>query len=186
MLPASAALLLIQVQKAWDEAHWGPRSHPGAEAGIAQLLAAFREAGRPVVHIRHDAADPHSPFHPREPGHAFKPEAGPLEGEQVLGKSGHSAFSGTGLESLLRGLGVDRLVVAGFSAADAVSATVMAAADLGFKVLLMEDAIVAFEVEDTRGRVLSPEEVHRAVMAGLHGAFGAAMELPGLLPHIRA
>ncbi|WP_005035216.1 isochorismatase family protein [Holophaga foetida] len=186
MLPPTIALLLINVQKAWDEPHWGARSHPEAEVRIQELLSAFRRSGRPVVHIRHDSADAHSPLHPREPGHAFKPEGEPLEGERVLGKMAQSAFVGSELEAVLRGMGVDRLVVAGFTAAHDVSSTVRTASDLGFKVLLMRDAIVAFELEDAEGQILAPDQIHRTVMAELQGTFGVAMDVPGLLPHIGA
>jgi len=184
MLPASTALLLINVQKAWDDPHWGARSHPEAEQRIQALLADFRKSGRPVFHIRHDALDPNSPLFPGEPGNAFKGEGAPLPGEQVLAKVGHSAFAGTALEQHLRAQGVDRLVVAGFSAADDVSSTVRAATDLGFKVMLMLDAIVAFELEDAAGQVLAPEIIHRVVLAELQGVFGLVMETAALLPHV--
>lgn len=186
MLPPSVALLLLNVQKAWDEPYWGARSHPEAEARIQELLSAFRRVERPVIHIRHDSADPHSPLHPGESGHAFKSEGEPSAGEPILGKVAQSAFIGTELEAMLRGMGVDRLVVAGFTAAHDVSSTVRMAADLGFKVLLMRDAIVAFELEDAEGQVLAPDQVHRAVLAELQGTFGVAMEVAALLPHLDA
>nr|WP_320131808.1 isochorismatase family protein [uncultured Holophaga sp.] len=184
MLPPTTALLLLCIQKGWDHPHWGGRSHPGAEACIHDLLEAFRSAGRPVVHIRQDHADPHSPLCPGQPGHAFKPEATPLDHELVLGKTGSSAFSGTGLEELLRRMGVDRLVVAGFTAADDVSSTVRSARDLGFRVMVMQDAVVAFELEDLEAEIIPPEEVHRVTMAELHGLSGLILETAACLPHV--
>lgn len=185
MLPLSTALLLLNLQKAWDEPHWGSRNHPEAESRIQELLAAFRRSGRPVIHVRQDSPDPHSPLHAAEPGHAFKSGFEPLTGEAVLGASVYCAFSGTELEQFLRHRGLDRLVIVGFSAAHHVSSTVRMAADLGFKVLLVRDAVVSFELEDAEGKVMSPDEIHRVVLAELHGTFGAVLELASILPHLQ-
>ena len=184
MLPLSTALLLIDVQKAWDDPHWGARSHPQAESRIQELVAAFRSSGRPLLHIRQDSLDPHSPLYPGEPGHGFKPEGEPLGGERIVAKSSSSAFIGTELELILRSLGIDRLVIAGFGMAQDVSSTIRMAADLGFKVLMVQDALVAFELEDAAGQVLPPDQIHRVVLAELHGAFGVALEAAALLSNI--
>ncbi len=53
--PAPAALLVVDVQQAfaiWD-AEGRRRNNPEALERIAELLAAFRAAGLPVIHIRH-------------------------------------------------------------------------------------------------------------------------------------
>ncbi|TWB10096.1 hypothetical protein FBZ89_13633 [Nitrospirillum amazonense] len=51
VLPSNAALLIIDLQKAIDDHPWavhGPRNNPEAETVVARLLAAWREAGRPI------------------------------------------------------------------------------------------------------------------------------------------
>jgi nicotinamidase-related amidase len=45
------ALLLIDVQQGFDEPRWGPRNNPDAERQIAALLAAWRQAKWPVLHV---------------------------------------------------------------------------------------------------------------------------------------
>lgn len=181
MLPATTALLLIDCQLAWDHEHWGRRNNPGAEAQITRLLGAFRAAGRPVIHIQHSSADPHSPLHPKEPGHAFKPEARPVEGEPVFVKRTHSAFQGTGLEAHLRELGVDRLVMAGFITNWCVSSTARMAADLGFKGVVVHDACATFDLEDPFGEMMAAEALHRAGLTELHGSFGSVVGTEDLL-----
>ena len=47
------ALLLIDVQTAFDQACWGPRNNPQAESVIAHMLALWRELHWPIVHVRH-------------------------------------------------------------------------------------------------------------------------------------
>jgi hypothetical protein len=56
-----------------DEAHWGRRNNPACEANVAALVAAWREAGEPVVFVRHDWSEPGSPLRPGQPGNDFKP-----------------------------------------------------------------------------------------------------------------
>jgi hypothetical protein len=115
-LAADVALLVIDLQKAIDDPRWakdGPRNNPEAEANIARLLASWREAGRPIFHIRHDSTEPQSAYRPGQPGNDFKAEALPLPGEAVIAKRTNSAFIGTDLERRLRGAGIRALVVAG-------------------------------------------------------------------------
>lgn len=61
----------------------------------------------------------------------------------VLDKPGYSCFSGTDFDELLRGRGVDALVFAGVTANVCVLSTLLAAVDLGYECLLIEDAVGA-------------------------------------------
>src|SRR5215212_244301 len=45
--------------------------------GLA-LLAAWRHAGRPIIHVRHDSVQPGSTLAPGAPGNAFRPGFEPL------------------------------------------------------------------------------------------------------------
>lgn len=181
MLPATTALLLVDVQKAWDEPYWGARNNPQAEANIAALLAAWRSHGLPVVHVRHDSRDPNSPLHPAEPGHAYKPEALPLPGEAEFRKSAHCAFVGTGLESHLRERGVDRLVIAGFTTNHCVSTTARLSCDLGFKTVVVRDACAAFELDGPDGDRIPAQVLHDTGLAELHIEFAMVLPTEALL-----
>ncbi|MBB3770776.1 nicotinamidase-related amidase [Angulomicrobium tetraedrale] len=184
MLPPDAALVIIDLQKAIDDPRWaaaGPRNNPGAEAVIARLLAIWREAGRPIFHIRHESTDPASTYAPAGPGSAFKPEAMPLPGEVVIAKQAHSAFIGTELEPLLRAAGIGTLVVAGVITNNSVEATVRMAADLGFHVRLVEDGCFTFARHDHAGRWRSAEEVHALSLANMDGEYGTVLRAADLI-----
>jgi nicotinamidase-related amidase len=43
------ALLVVDVQRGFDDPELGPRDNPDAEANIAKLIAAWRRSGDPVV-----------------------------------------------------------------------------------------------------------------------------------------
>jgi nicotinamidase-related amidase len=170
-LPHDAALLVIDVQQAIDDARWGPRNNLDAERAIAALIAAWRAEGLPIVHIRHDSVEPGSPYAPSLPGHAFKPEALPLAGETVIGKSAHSAFVGTPLEEALDARGATTLVVCGVLTHNSVEATVRHGADLGYRVFVVADACWAVDVRDLNGRLWPAEAVHALSLACLNGEY---------------
>jgi nicotinamidase-related amidase len=174
----NAALLVIDVQKAIDHPSWGERNNPNAEQNIAALLAAWRAAKKPIYHIRHDSQEPNSTYRPGQPGHDFKPEAQPLAGETVIAKRTNSAFIGTGLEEMLRGL---TLVVTGVSTNNSVEATVRMAGNLGFETYLVEDATFTFGRKDWDGHYRTAQEVHAMSLANLDGEYCRVVKTSDLL-----
>jgi nicotinamidase-related amidase len=67
MIPPNAALLVIDVQCGRDHPKFGRRNNPDAEGIIACLLAAWRGAKWPVVHVQHLSTSPDSPLRPGTP-----------------------------------------------------------------------------------------------------------------------
>jgi nicotinamidase-related amidase len=180
-LSPTTALLLIDVQQGLDDPKWGARNNPEAERRIADLLAAWRAAGRPVIHVQHSSLEPLSPLRAEMPGHAFKAEAVPMAGEPVFHKHVNSAFIGTGLEAHLRANGIDSLVVAGITTDHCVSTTVRMAGNLGFTVTVVEDATATFERLGPDGAHYSADLMHRAALASLHGEFATVRSAEGIL-----
>ena len=112
-MPEKPTLVVVDVQKGWDDPVWGNRNNPGAEGNVARLLAAWRAADAPVIHVRHRETDPEWHwFNEGDPGFEFKPEAMPLADEPVLTKGVNSAFIGTDLEERLRAAGATTVVIA--------------------------------------------------------------------------
>src|SRR3546814_1370043 len=87
------------------------------EAQGLRLLAAWRGAGRPVIHVKHNSTAPGSTLRPGQPGNDFKPGFEPLAGEALIEKTVNAAFIGTGLEAELRARGIDRIVAFGITTA---------------------------------------------------------------------
>src|SRR5262245_31693836 len=180
-MSTTPCLLLIDVQRGFDEPYWGARNNAGAEANIARLLEAWRGADRPVIHVRHHSRRPQSPLHASNPGAAFKPEAAPVAGEPVYTKDVNSAFIGTTLDADLRARGVTMLVVAGLTTDHCVSTTVRMAANLGYRVWLAADACATFDRADHTGRRLAADEIHRAALASLHDEFATVADTDVLI-----
>jgi nicotinamidase-related amidase len=180
-LSSGAALLLIDVQQGLDDPRWGARNNPDAEQRIADLLAAWRARGRPVIHIQHLSLEPRSPLREDAPGHAFKVEALPMAGEPVFQKHVNSAFIGTDLEAHLRAHGIKSLVVAGITTDHCVSTTVRMAGNLGFTVTVVEDATATFERRGPDGAHYSADLMHRVALASLHGEFATVRSAHDIL-----
>ncbi|MDE1148904.1 MAG: cysteine hydrolase family protein [Azospirillaceae bacterium] len=179
-----AALLLIDLQRAIDDPRWtaeGPRNNPHAEANVARLLAAWREVGWPIIHVRHDSVEPNSTYRPGQPDHAFKEEATPLPGETVVAKRTNSAFIGTGLDDLLRGQGITALVVVGVITNNSVEATVRMAGNLGYATTVVSDATFTFAKRDGRGRVWKAEDVHALSLANMAGEYATVATTEAVL-----
>ena len=129
-LPADTALLIIDLQKAFDDPIYSRRNNPDAEANTGRLLAAWRRTGRPVIHVQHLSREAESPYRPGQPGCDFKDDVRPQAGELVIQKSTNNAFIDTGLGPYLADKDIRTLVVAGVATNNSVEATVRMAGNL--------------------------------------------------------
>jgi len=115
MHPMFPALIIIDMQRGMSGSAAGRRNNPDAEQNIAFLLAGWRAAPAPVVHVRHISRSPGSLFWPGQPGVEFQTELAPLDSEHVVEKNVPDAFINTGLERWLHARGIERLVIVGVS-----------------------------------------------------------------------
>ena len=181
---ARAALLVIDVQQGFSDPRWGPRNNPAAETNIARLLAAWRETGRPVVHVHHDSRSPDGSFLPGTLGNAPKAEAAPLEGEPVHHKHVNSGFIGTSLERDLRDAGIETLAIVGLTTQHCVSTTTRMAGNLGFQAYVVSDATATFDQTGIDGRKRSASDVHFAALSDLNGEFATVVDTETLLASV--
>ena len=170
-----AALLVIdmQMEMTFRTQSGRDRANPAAETNIAALLALFRSQSRPVIHVHHD--EPGTPVTLDALAGAVMPCALPFPGEAVLIKRGSSAFHGTGLDAQLRRQGITHLVVAGAVAAFCITSTTRAASDLGYTVLLPDDALIGFDIGRADGSRISARVVLDVTLALLGSDFARAM-----------
>lgn len=148
-----------------------------------RLLAFFRAAGAPVIHLTvgsesRDGHDLNRLFLHRDevvraatgarhstwrgaPSRQILSELAPLEDELVLNKLSKGAFNSTAIDQILRNMGVDGLVLGGVATNACVDTTARDAADRGYKCVLVEDACAS----------PSPD-LHDATMLNFQHLFG--------------
>lgn len=172
-------LLVIDVQKGVKGL--GQRNNPNAEQNIALLLAKWRKKNLPIVHIQHLSTDKNSLLYTTA-GQEFKPEALPLATEKVFQKNVNSAFIGTGLEQYLKDSSMLNLVIVGLTTEHCISTSVRMAANLGFRVELIADAIANYAQKSyTQEEVYSAEQVHKINLASLNKEFCKIVHTKDLL-----
>lgn len=159
---SNTALVLIDLQHAVVARSLAP--YPASEVitRAANLAAAFRAKGAPVVYVRVDVADMlHLPTdHPTSDPGAPKP---PAEASELVPESGYQpgsdllitkrqwgAFYDTGLDQQLRRRGVDTIVLGGIATNMGVESTARAAFDLGYQIIFVEDAMTSLSADAHR------------------------------------
>jgi nicotinamidase-related amidase len=143
-LDATPALVVIDLQKGIVS---GTVAH--AVPGAAALAKAFRQHGLPVVLVnvtgrapgRTDAGS-HGSTAALPAGWAdIIDELERQPGDHLITKRRRSAFHDTGLDTLLRDLGVTQIVLAGVSTSAGVESTARSAHDHGYHVVFATDAM---------------------------------------------
>ncbi|MFF4170015.1 cysteine hydrolase family protein [Streptomyces sp. NPDC001744] len=172
----NAALVVVDVQKGFEEEHWGKRNNPAAEENIAALIDLWQETGRPVVFVRHDSAEgSRSPLRSGYEGNDFKDFVAERRGkgsgpELLVTKSVNSAFYGEpSLDAWLRGREIGQIVIVGIQTNMCNETTARMGGNLGYDVVFPLDAMHTFGLEGPHGWEASADELTRATAISLHG-----------------
>jgi nicotinamidase-related amidase len=180
------ALLVVDVQKGFEDPVWGERNNPAAEDNIAALIDAWRGQGQPVVFVRHDGAEDGSPFTPGESGNDFDPIV-TGEPDLLVAKSVNSAFHGEpDLAEWLRGEGIDHVAVCGIQTNMCCETTARVAANLGFETDFVLDATYTFALPSHDGGTISADELSRVTASNIDPEFGRIVDTREAVAGLRA
>lgn len=180
-------LMILDVQKGFDDPYWGKRNNPQAEENILRLLIEWRKRKWRVIYSKHLSVLPQSPlYHKNKTATDIKETLQPQEGEVVFTKNVNSAFIGTELESYLREQQVKSVIMTGLSTQHCVSTTTRMSGNLGFDTYVVSDAIAAFEITDHKGTFHSPNAVQEVELAALHKEFATILTTDEILSQLES
>jgi len=165
------ALIIIDQQQGLDNPKLGARNIPNAETIMLKLLNAWRTTCQPIIHVKHRSLDPESVFWPNQQGFEFKPDFLPQTNERVIEKSIPCALLKSGLDKFLEQQKIHTLVLVGASTNNSIEATARTANNLGFTVIVVEDACFTFAKNDYFGTARTAAEVHAMSLANLNGEY---------------
>lgn len=186
MRSGKCALLIIDVQKAFEDEKWGERNNPNAENNIKQILSVWRNLGWDVIHVQHKSNKIDSVFHPNHEGFQIKEIVKPIKDEVIIEKTVNSAFIGTDLENLLKEKQITHVVVTGLTTPHCVSTTTRMSGNLGFKTYVISDATAAFELKGRNGKIYTAEDVHDVSLVTLHEEFATILTTNELLGKLKS
>ena len=183
--PGTTALIVVDMENDFV-APGAPLEAPAGRAMVPNLqraLACCREVGIPIIYTAHahrpGGSDLGRRFavHPAigqgkalvdgTPGVSIFPEVAPRDGEVVITKHRYSAFYGTDLEIILRGLGVTTVVIVGVTTENCCHATARDALFRDYRVIFLADATATSDYPDRGYGAMSADEVHRATLVVL-------------------
>src|SRR5688572_5986250 len=170
------ALLVIDFQKD----HFPGGKHPLVNALDAakkayMILQCFREHGGHHVHIQHISQNPDATFFiSGDRGTDIHDSVAHFEGEPIVYKHEPNSFLNTNLLELLRSWEIERVIITGMMTHLDVDATARAASDLGFQVIIAEDACATRDLKygDT---TIPADQVQKAFLAALQ-SYGRVMK----------
>lgn len=171
MTASNPVLIAIDVQEGFNDPYWGASTNPQCEANIGRLVSAWREAGLPLVLVRHDSVSPNSPLNPKNPGNALQSVVAGSS-DLLISKSVNSAFYGTpNLDEWLKAHDYSHLVICGITTNYCCETTTRMAGNLGYTVDFVLDATRAFDMKDLAGEPISASDVMRSTAANLNEEF---------------
>ncbi|MFB5089798.1 isochorismatase family protein [Psychrobacillus sp. PGGUH221] len=138
------ALIIIDVQKAFDDKKWGDRNNLSAEENISKILTLWRKKGWQVIHIQHMSENPE---------------------EVIITKKVNSSFIGTNLEEFLKLNHITTTVITGLTTPHCVSTTIRMSGNLGFNTYLISDATAAFGLKDQNDNYFDADTIHNTSLA---------------------
>ena len=176
-----SALIVVDVQRGFDEPRWGRRNNPDCESNIGALIRHWRKMRQPIVFVRHDSTSPGSPLQPGTGGNAFK-EVIQGEPDLLVTKSVNSAFYGApDLHAWLREGGHQRIVICGITTNHCCETTARMGGNLGYDVQFVLDATHTFDRRGPDGTVITADDLARATATNLHGEFAAVVNTAAAL-----
>ncbi|MCY1039218.1 cysteine hydrolase family protein [Staphylococcus nepalensis] len=165
----NTALIIVDIQNDYFPGGKYPLSNPeDAAENAKKLLMWFREnLSENIYHVQHIAPDESLGFFaPDTEGAEIREVVQPQDNETLIVKQFPNSFVNTGLHDKLQAQNIEHVVIVGMMTHMCIDATARAAADLGYKVSVVEDACASRELTYNE-HVVKAEDAHYAFISAL-------------------
>lgn len=151
-----------------------------------RVVASAREEGTPVIHVRHEFPDAGAPFFVAgTQGADIHETILPDAGEDVIVKNHANSFRETQLREVLDAHAAQEVVIVGAMSHMCIDATARAAADLGYEVVVLHDAVTTLDLE-FGGETIPAAQVHGAFLAALAQGYARIQSVDEHLDRVAA
>lgn len=164
----ATALLVIDIQRSLVD-ELAPDRRASFLRTVGELLGRARTTGTPMVYVRHNDDE----LRLGTAGWEIAGEIGPGSGEPIVEKRFSDAFRETDLDSVLKRLAIDHLVICGMQTEYCIDATIREAERRGYRVTLVEDGHATYPVEGATEEQIRAQ-VHRVARGFVEAIVPAA------------
>lgn len=170
-----SALVMVDCQNTYRSGAMQLANVEPAILEAQKLLRMARELKVPIIHIQHDAG-PGSPYDITVEIGAISAEVAPQSGEDVIVKHFPNAFIETTLETKLRSLRVEDVVLAGFMTHMCINSTARGAFNLGFKPTVVASACATRCLPSANGKIIDAQTLHDSALAAIGDLFAIVVD----------
>lgn len=165
----TTALILIDIQNDYfDNGKMKLVGSGKASENARLILDKFRSDSLPIIHIQHIATAPAATFFlPDTEGAEIHENVRPSGQEKIIIKHYPNSFRETELLDYLKNNNITNLVICGMMTHMCIDATVRAAKDFGFNIILIGDACATRDL-DINGQMVKSEDVQKGFLAALN------------------
>jgi len=164
-----SALMIIDIQNDYFDTGTMPLAGSDkASENARSILDRFRTDRQEIIHIQHIATKPTATFFlPNTKGAEICDIVRPIENEIIIEKHYPNSFRETELLPYLQNKNITDLIICGMMTHMCVDATVRAAKDFGFNIVVISDAC-ATKDQEIHGEIVKSEDVQKSFLAALN------------------
>ncbi|MCE7007304.1 isochorismatase family protein [Kibdelosporangium philippinense] len=167
------ALIVIDVQESFRQRpSWAELSNPDIVGQVNRLVDLARAENDLVVWVLHSEPGSDTVFDPANGYVRLLDGLKPDEGEPVLFKTSHNAFTTTNLQQTLTARGIRELLISGIRTEQCCETTTRVGSDLGFEMTFVTDATATTPLPHWKtGAVLRTDQLIERTEYALAGRF---------------
>ncbi len=170
-----SALIMVDCQNTYRHGIMQLTNVEPAVKEAQKLLQMARDLNIPIIHIQHDGGVG-TPYDITAEIGRISAEVAPKSDENVVTKNYPNSFIGTQLETQLKGLGIENVVLAGFMTHMCINSTVRGAFNLGFKPTVVASACATRSLVGANGKVVDAQTMHDAALAAIRDLFAVVVD----------